>query len=167
MPLAPLARITRRPVTANDRAFLYQVYASTRQAELAQTDWSAAQIDAFLRGQFEAQDRYYRDVYADASYEVLLWDHVPAGRLYIGRWEQEICIIDIALLPAFQRQGIGGALLQTLMTEADHVQKPLRIHVEKFNTALHWYTRLGFVAIADLGVYLHMEWLPRASATAG
>lgn len=158
------SRLTQRPVVENDRAFLFEVYASTRQAELAQTGWDDAQIDAFLRGQFEAQDRYYHEVYADAAYEVLLWDGVRAGRLYVGRWDKEIGIIDIALLPGFQRQGIGSGLLQNLFAEADRVQKPVRIHVEKFNPALQWYTRLGFVTIADLGVYLHMERLPQTVA---
>jgi GNAT superfamily N-acetyltransferase len=161
---ALLSRATRRAVVSNDRAFLYQVYASTRQAELAQTGWNPGQIDAFLRSQFEAQDRYYREVYADASYEVLLWDGVPAGRLYVGRWDNEICIIDIAMLPGYQRQGIGGALLQDLFAEADTVQKPVRIHVEKFNPALNWYTRLGFIPIADREVYLHMERPPRVAS---
>lgn len=156
-----LARLTQRPVRADDRTFLFEVYASTRQVELAQTGWNNAQIDAFLRGQFEAQDRYYHEVYADASYDVLLWDGLPAGRLYVGRWNSEICIIDIALLPGFQRQGIGDALLQTLFAEADRARKPVRIHVEKFNPALHWYKRRGFAAIADQGVYVHMERLPQ------
>ncbi len=159
------ARLTKRPVKPEDREFLFHVYASTRQAELAQTGWHAAQIDAFLRSQFDAQDRHYRDVYPDAVFEVLLWDRGRAGRLYVGHWETELCIIDIALLPAFQHLGIGGALLQTLFAEADATQRPVRIHVEKFNPALHWYTRLGFIPIADHELYLHMERLPQTAAS--
>jgi GNAT superfamily N-acetyltransferase len=38
-------------------------------------------------------------------------------------------IIDIALLPAWRGQGLGGAILRTLQDEAAAAGKPLTIHV--------------------------------------
>ena len=38
--------------------------------------------------------------------------------------------------------------------------KPVRIHVERFNPALHLYERLGFVKAGDTGVWLLMERAP-------
>ena len=47
--------ITLRPIGPDDEAFLYRVYASTREEELAPLGWNEAQKTAFLRMQFTAQ----------------------------------------------------------------------------------------------------------------
>ena len=84
----------------------------------------------------------------------------PAGRLYVARWEDEIRIVDIALLPAFRGRGIGGALLGDLIAEADAAGKPLSIHVEQNNPARSLYERLGFEEAGEFGVYVLMKRAP-------
>ncbi len=152
--------ITLRPLAAGDELFLYQVYWHTREAELALVDWTDEQKAAFVQMQFVAQHEYYQQNYRDTSWDIILVDGVPAGRLYVARWGQEIRIVDIALIPAFRNRGMGTALLQSLQDEAAQVHKPLSIHVEQFNPAQHLYERLGFQRIADKGVYWLMEWTP-------
>src|SRR4051812_8492249 len=52
---------TLRPETEDDTPFLFRVYASTREQELAQAvGWSAEQKLAFLTQQFQAQRQHYR-----------------------------------------------------------------------------------------------------------
>jgi ribosomal protein S18 acetylase RimI-like enzyme len=152
------ATITLRPIRAGDESFLYLVYASTREQELAPLDWSNEQKNAFLQMQFLAQHQYYQQNYADAAWDVILVDDQPAGRLYVARWPQEIRVIDIALLPKYRNAGIGGTLLRGLQAEAEQAGKKLSIHVEQFNPARRLYERLGFRIIADQGVYWLMEW---------
>ena len=149
-----------RPITAGDEEFLYLVYASTREEELARVDWDEAQKTAFLRMQFAAQHQYYQENYLDTTWDVILVDQQPAGRLYVARWPEEIRIVDIALLPQYRNAGVGTTLLQELQVEAVQAGKPLRIHVEQFNPALGLYRRLGFRVIEDRGVYFLMEWTP-------
>jgi ribosomal protein S18 acetylase RimI-like enzyme len=136
---------------------LYSIYASTRAEELAVVPWDDAQKDAFVRMQFEAQDAWYREHYADASFDVIVVDGEPAGRLYVHRGETEIRIVDIALLPARRGQGIGSSLLRDLLAEADAAGKSVTIHVERLNPALRLYERLGFSVAEDKGVYLFLE----------
>jgi ribosomal protein S18 acetylase RimI-like enzyme len=133
------------------------VYASTRAEELAVVPWDDAQKEAFLRSQFEAQDAWYREHYADASFDVILVDGQPAGRLYVLRRDAEIRIVDIALLPEYRGNGIGTTLLRDLLAEADAAGKRVTIHVERFNPALRLYERLGFCIAEDKGVYLFLE----------
>jgi len=152
--------IALRPITEDDRAFLYRVYASTRDDELAVTGWSDDQKAQFLHQQFEAQHRYYIENYADSRFDVIVQDAEPIGRLYVARWEEELRVIDIALLPAHRRTGIGSSLLRGLIAEAHAAGKPVRIHVERNNPALPLYERLGFRRTGDTGVYYLMECSP-------
>lgn len=151
---------TLRPMTDADLEFAYQVYASTRQAELAQTDWDAAQKDSFLRQQFTAQRRFYQEYYHSVTYQIIEHAGEAAGRLYTARWQNELCVMEIALLPQACGQGIGTHILQQLQREAEQRGVPLTIHVERFNPALRLYRRLGFELVEDRGVYLFLRWSP-------
>jgi ribosomal protein S18 acetylase RimI-like enzyme len=147
-----------------DGAFLYQVYASTRHEELAQVPWNDAQREAFLRMQFRAQDRFYRSEYAGAIFEVIEVNSAAAGRLYVHRCDNEIRLLDIALLPAYRNRGIGTMLLEGILAEAERERKKVSIHVEVFNRAARLYERLGFEKMASNGIYSLMEWRPRVLA---
>jgi GNAT superfamily N-acetyltransferase len=122
--------------------------------------WDDATQRAFLTHQFEAQDVHYRQHYPTATFDVIEIDGTPAGRLYVDRWDREIRIVDIALLPRFRGSGAGGALLRELMDEAASVTKRLSVHVEQTNPARTLYDRLGFVPVGEHGVYVLMEWTP-------
>lgn len=141
------------------------VYASTRAEELAAVPWIAEQKAAFCRMQFAAQTEHYRQHYPNARHSVIEHRGTAVGRLYVDRWEREIRIMDITLLPEHRGAGLGTQLLRELMDEAAGMGKALSIHVEKFNPALHLYERLGFRMREDKGVYLLMEW--RSSAECG
>jgi len=152
--------VTLRLIRPGDEGFLCQVYASTRAEELTLVDWDPAQKEAFCRMQFEAQHQYYQENYQGAAFQVIVRDGVSVGRLYVARWEDEIRIVDIALLPEHRSAGIGTLLLTDLLEEARQAGKRVSIHVEKFNRAQELYRRLGFVPVKDAGVYMLMEWTP-------
>src|SRR5712664_2086303 len=103
-----------RPVSLDDQAFLFQVYASTRLEEVALVPWNDEQKQAFLQMQFNAQTQSYQREFPGAEYLVILHDGVPAGRLTIERSDKAILLIDIALLPAYRNFGIGSGLIQDL-----------------------------------------------------
>jgi ribosomal protein S18 acetylase RimI-like enzyme len=159
--------VTLRPIGPGDEELLCRVYAGTRREELAQTGWSEGQKASFLRMQFEAQGRYYREHYDEAGFSVILEDDRPVGRLYVARWPGEIRIVDIALLPEHRNAGIGSTLLGDLISESEASDKPLSIHVERFNPALRLYGRLGFEVVEDKGVYLLMRRPPKARPRPG
>jgi ribosomal protein S18 acetylase RimI-like enzyme len=149
--------LTYRPITDADAPFLYDVYASTRQEELAPLEWDEAQKTEFLQMQFRAQHAYYQEHYGGASFQVILWNGEPAGRLYVHRRSDEIRIIDVALLPPYRGRGIGSRILRELLIEGAALGLPVRIHVERQNPALRLYERLGFRLFEDRGVYLFLE----------
>lgn len=159
MQLPDGATVLLRPVTPEDEEFLLALYASTREAELAQVEWAEGQKEAFVRWQFEMQRREYDSRFPDARYDVILVDDRPAGRIWVGSDAEQIRLLDIALLTDFQNRGVGTLLLRRLMDEAAREQKALRHMVFVLNNDAHrFYERLGFVMIEDLGAYKHMEW---------
>jgi ribosomal protein S18 acetylase RimI-like enzyme len=153
-------RVALRPVEPGDEELLFRIYASTRADELAVVPWDDAQKLAFLRAQFDAQHRWYREHYASGSSDIVVIDGEPGGRLYVFRGEAEIRIVDIALLPEQRGNGAGTALLRDLLAEADAAGKRVTIHVERFNAALRLYERLGFKVTEDKGVYLLLQRSP-------
>jgi GNAT superfamily N-acetyltransferase len=150
-----------RPVTPGDDSFLLFVYASTRKDELAQVEWAEGQKEMFLRWQFDLQRGEYFTRFPDAAYHVILVDQQPAGRIWVGADDEQIRLLDIALLPEFQNRGVGTGLLRRLMTYATTEGKVLRHMVFVLNNnAERFYERLGFKLIEDFGAYKHMEWRP-------
>jgi GNAT superfamily N-acetyltransferase len=153
----PLEPITLRPATGLDEGLFRQIYAESRRTELDQVVWPEGAREAFLRAQFTAQAAHYEQNYPGAEFFVIEYEGRPAGRFYVWRPEAEIRIMEIGLLPEFQGQGIGTALLSQLIEEGRAVGKRVTIHVEKFNPARRLYARLGFREVQDLGIYLKLE----------
>lgn len=141
----------------SDLAFLAALYASTRADEVAPLGWDAAQAATFLRQQYDAQRGHYRAHYPDAAFLVIERDGVPVGRLYLQRRGDTLRILDISLLPDLRGRGVGTALLDAVIAQADAAACHVDLFVERFNPALRLYRRLGFVAIGDTGVYLEMR----------
>jgi ribosomal protein S18 acetylase RimI-like enzyme len=146
-----------RPASPDDREFLFRVYASTRTEELALTDWSETQKEAFLRMQFNAQHVYYAEHYRSARFQVIEHRGMPIGRLYVDQWPDEVRIVDIALLPQWRNQGFGSQLIREIIAQAEQAGLPVTIHVEMFNPALRLYQRLGFAPAGTHGVYYLMK----------
>ncbi len=145
--------VTLRPIDDADLDFLARLYASTRTDELAPVPWSDEQKSAFLAFQFGAQHRFYQEQFPDASFDLVLVDGEPAGRLYVDRRADEIRLIDIALLPEHRRRGIGGRLMRRVLDEGREAGLPVQIHVERNNPAMRLYERLGFRRVEEQGVY--------------
>lgn len=162
MSAPPSLSPTLRPARPEDRPFLREVYASTRLEELAPVPWTEPQKLAFLAQQFDAQDRDYRGKFPAETFQVIELAGRPIGRIYLHRTPEELELVDIALLPAHRGRGFGRHLLGELLAESERTQRPVRLYVEKFNPALAWYRRLGFVEIGDFEVYLKLERPPSA-----
>lgn len=142
---------------------MLRVYASVREPELEASGLPREQWAPFIEHQFQAQSQAYAK-YPDTSFEVVLVDGEPAGRLIVARWPEELRVVDIALLPQNRGRGVGEELMRSLLEEADGRGVKASIHVERFNPAQHLYTRLGFRMVSETGVYLLLERPPVAAA---
>jgi len=158
--------IRLREESPADAEFLYQLYASTRAAEMAAVPWDDGQKEAFLRWQFQLQSAHYHEHYPRASYLVIADGELPIGRLYIDRASDAMHVLDIALVPGRRGAGIGAALLKDLLEEAGSASRPVMLYVEQYNPALAFYERLGFQRVEVEGVYWLMRWSTQDSGPA-
>lgn len=151
-----------RPVLSSfndfNNPFLLSVYASTRDEEMRLAPWTDEQKTVFLKTQFEAQHDYYLQKFPDASYQIINFDKIPVGRLYVLRLKSEIRILDLTVLPEFRGKGIGTYLISELCEEAAAAGKALQIYIESFNSSSELFSRLGFVPVGEQGVHILWEW---------
>jgi GNAT superfamily N-acetyltransferase len=151
--------ISTRPVVFEDEDFLYKLYASTREAEFAMMAITDEQRAGLMRGQFELQKKGYASQYPNSVHNVIEVDGQPAGRIWINEDEEEILVVDLALLPEFQRKGIGSYLMRQSMERAAHMGKPVRGTVLWFNVAsLEFVRMLGFVGTRADDIFVGVEW---------
>jgi len=153
-------KITLRPVTEQDDDFLLSVYATTREAELAQVPWSQEQKNTFVRMQFTAQKQHYAAEYPQANHDLICLDGVPVGRIYLARTADGFHILDLTVLPEQRNSGIGSFLLSRVIEEARRAGKPVSIYIENFNPSLRLFERLGFHKEREHEFQLLLKWSP-------
>jgi ribosomal protein S18 acetylase RimI-like enzyme len=157
----PVISFALRPACAGDEAFLFELYCTTRNEEIAAWGLDSSQQEILLRMQFNAQRQHYELAYEAQEHSIIMVGNRPTGRIMVFRSEHEFVLVDIALLPDARSMGIGTALIVKLLTEAEQAGKPVSLHVEKDNRARSLYERLGFEIREDTGIYFKMEWRPR------
>lgn len=152
-----LADIDARPMTAEDQAFMRQLYESTRADEMQALGWSASRCRAFLDQQFEYQQRGYREHYPDALFLLLLLQGQSIGCLHWQSTGAEATLIDLSLLPPFRGRGLGSAILGLLTAEADRLGQSITLHVEPGGLAQQLYQRFGFDIASEEGMYVRLR----------
>ena len=151
--------ITLRPVQDGDEKLLFRIYASSRTEELEKTGWTNEQKQAFLEMQNAAQQQDYKRRFPGAEHSIVIYNDIPAGRLWVNRSNTDIRLLDITLLPEYRSSGIGTILLHGLQNEARISKKKLHHAVYKDNiNALRFYQRLGFIIAENYDTYFVMEW---------
>jgi len=147
--------LTMRPVAAGDQPFLYGLYASTRAEEFAFLP--EPERGLLVQMQFRAQQQGYQAQFTESEHRLLLSFDVPVGQLWIATTAEEVRVVDLSVLPAYRNQGLGTAVLTTVLQTA---QLPVRLQVLPDNPALRLYTRLGFRPIGMRGLHLALEFSP-------
>ena len=152
--------MTLRPERAGDEPLLFQLYASTREEELALTGWDALTRAQFLQSQFQAQRAGYSSQFPKGDFEIVLLHSTATGRIVLNQTTEEIRLVDIVLAPPTRNRGLGSALMKAVLIKAARQEKPVRLHVIRHSPAVRWYQRLGFGKIAEHGLHDEMEWRP-------
>lgn len=109
------------------------------------------------------ESRVQRESYEDSSSphaQVIQMGNTAVGVFVVERRPKHIQLEQIYLLPEYQRLGIGTALVNGLITEAEQSKVPIRLRVMSVNPAKSFYERLGFVVIEEMPEFFCMEKIP-------
>jgi ribosomal protein S18 acetylase RimI-like enzyme len=151
--------VLTRPSTPADDALLFELYSRSRADEFALMPLPPEQLQFLARMQFDSQHSSYRMMYPGTAPEIVLKDSAPAGIFWIAVLENEIRIVDIAIVPECRRMGIATALYEGAMSLARQSRKPVRASVVRFNSrSVEFHRKLGFVFTEDDEIYWGVEW---------
>ncbi|OMG65686.1 GNAT family N-acetyltransferase [Stutzerimonas balearica] len=107
----------------------------------------------------------FLEVVATASTWVVEGDSGIVGYLQFEEQARRIYLRNIALVPAYQRRGVGTRLVEALKTKASARRIPLTLSVFRTNLAARrFYERQGFTATHEARTHIDMRWVrPGAS----
>ncbi len=140
--------------------FLFRLYCDVRAPEVNAWGWPAAQIDSFLRMQFEAQRRFYETAYPDAAHDIVRCGNQDVGCLLVAPTSEGKHLVDIALLSTHRNRGIGTRLLRELIESCGAAGQILSLQVLRGNPALRLYLRMGFKETSADSMYIQMARTP-------
>ncbi|MBX3736126.1 MAG: GNAT family N-acetyltransferase [Candidatus Didemnitutus sp.] len=159
------AHLTLRPVRPEDEPFLRELRAHVDIERLHLNQWSVEALplaQQVIASQFHVHAAHYRKVknLRDTKDCVIELNGVTVGRFIVTQNAEEVYLSDIAVHPNFRGQGIGEAVVESTKHECEQSRRLLHLHVDKDNTALQFYLRLGFRAIGQSEINFLMEWVP-------
>jgi ribosomal protein S18 acetylase RimI-like enzyme len=122
----------------SDFEFLYELCRSTMENYVvaAWGKWS----DEIVRSQL-------LDGLNLKAFQSIFVDQSRVGAIAVERHATHIQIEDLYILPEFQNQGIGTAIVLDIIKEAYQDCKPVRLRVLTSSPAKVLYERLGFVVV--------------------
>lgn len=156
-----------RPMSAADKAFIESLYRSTRD-DLRMLDAENDFIEDLIGLQQYAQTQGYGEMFPNAMYFIAEYHGERIGRVVLDFGQNEIRVVDIALVPAARGKGYGGQLLQVVQLAATKVMAPVTLSV-RFDHAIakQLYARLGFVVEEVQMPFERMVWYPPGSGSSG
>lgn len=143
-----------------DSEFCSLLFGIIKAAELNAEEWPEHTKKILITLQYNAFENTIRNEYPDADDFVIIVDSENAGRLQLDINENRIKVINISLLPAFQKIGVGSKIMKDILTEADNKKKPVYLEVDKVNPAFHLYKKLGFEVYNEEEIRYSMKYLP-------
>lgn len=136
-----------RPATEADYDFLYALHVATMKEHVTAV-WGWDEV---------AQQDMFRQRFDPALRQVIVVSGWDAGMLEVRWSETEVFIANVLIAPAFQRRGIGAAILRDILDEADARGLPVLLRVLHGNSARRLYERLGFVVTEETPERFYMR----------
>ena len=143
-------------------ALRYQLFAEDKMAEFAAMGVPQDQASLLVKMQYRGQAMSYSQAYPDAE-EMLLClqdgeEEIAVGRLLLVRAADHWRIVDVALLAAYRRQGLGRDVLEQVQQQCAEQGVALHLRVQHGNPAARLYQRMGFYALDQDAVGAEMVW---------
>ncbi|WP_333875087.1 GNAT family N-acetyltransferase [Methylobacter sp.] len=153
-----------RSVHEHDQEFIDTLYRSTRE-DLLMLPMDSVFIDNLIRSQQQIHALGVQHNYPNAQTIILEYQRQALGRMVFEHTTGDIRLIDIAVLPGAQRQGLARYMLQHLQQMAETHQASLSLRVVKNNFKARWfYLSAGFQIVGEDEISEQMCWRAGAAA---
>jgi ribosomal protein S18 acetylase RimI-like enzyme len=107
--------------------------------------------------QFSAKMAQYQTQYPNLQQRIADFQKKASGYIMWSLENDELVVVDIAVLTAYQRKGIATELLQQCIKTANQNKKPVRLTVTRDNPAISLYLRMGFTIVSSNHVHHQMQ----------
>jgi len=152
------AALALREVHEDDQAFLDALYASRRE-DLQQMPVDAVFISQMIKMQQHVQMEGVRMNYPEAMHCIIENAGLPVGRIIFTTNDHDLRLIDIAISPRAQRQGIARAVLLAMQLDAKTHCRDIHLAVEQTNFAARGlYMQMGFTTQSANALFEQMRW---------
>jgi GNAT superfamily N-acetyltransferase len=138
-----------RPATSADTPFLRRLHHE------AYRDVVVRQFGSWDE---RAQDGWFEASLADAEFSVVEEDGKPIGAVGLKDAPNQVCLVELQILPDHQGRGFGSALLREQLDRARRLRKIVSLRVLIENRARSLYARHGFVVTTQTDTHFLMEW---------
>ncbi|WP_127534133.1 GNAT family N-acetyltransferase [Paenibacillus kobensis] len=145
-------------LTQPEDPFMLAVYEAVRREEMAQWGWDETAAVSFIAMQYDMQQRSYAMHYPESKLFTVLIQGATVGKLHVADDLEAVTLVDVALLPQYQGQGLGTALVRGLQRYVQEARKPLRLTANAGSRASRLYEKLGFRILEANEVVSRMEW---------
>lgn len=158
-------RLTLRPETQDDLPFRFQLFIRSRPPEWDQVYLPVEQLTEVMNQQFWAQTETYLSRFPEGRFDIIELNGEPIGRIVVNRPGDRIHLVDQAILPQLRNQGLGTAVMRSLMDEAAADGLFMTLKVSNANDpSMRLYSRLGFESVEEQLEYIEMTWRPAPSS---
>jgi GNAT superfamily N-acetyltransferase len=138
-----------------DTPFLHRLFVAVETAAMPVALPALVQM---LDIQYGVRTTTYRQNFPQATDLIIHKDGTAVGRAYVDFSSQPAHLIDIALLPKWQLQGLGTAVLRALCDGAKARGTQVTLSVIEGQPAQRLYARLGFAVTGRTPPYVAMRW---------
>lgn len=146
--------ITLRPVTSSDKEFCRDVHHSAYRDVV---------VRQFGRRDEALQDTLFEKEWDSLPLQIIELDDEAVGCFAFELRAEGLCILQIELLPKFQRRGFGTQLLLRQLDEARALRLPVLLGVFKESRARKLYERLGFSVYGETETHYLMRWTDKSA----
>jgi len=154
----PPSNFHLRSVNERDQEFIDMLYRSTRE-DLLMLPMDPVFIDNLIRSQQRIHVLGVQQNYPNAQAKILEYQGQALGRMIFDHAAGDIRLIDIAVLPSAQRQGLARYMLQYLQQMAGTHRASLSLRVVKNNLrARLLYLSAGFQIVGEDELSEQMRW---------
>jgi GNAT superfamily N-acetyltransferase len=140
-----------RSVVPSDRAFMESVYFETQR-------WIVERLFGW-RGD-DVETAKFAEFYDEGNSQIIAVGDLDVGWLTIVRNDDAYELDGIYITAAYQRKGLGAALIRAYMEEAENAGLPIRLSTPRINPAIRLYRRLGFIELREDLFKIYMERKP-------